>query len=106
MLFRSLNWEFYGFPDLERVLWELESSSPNSLVTLIRSAARSLKAAVKSFLRRLKLRRAADTETRVGEERTVEKALEEYRQILHKMFGSSGALDEIIRNVGWWVSGR
>ena len=53
----------------------------------------------------LKLRRAADTETRAGEERTVEEALEEYHQILHNVFGSSGALDEIIRNVGRWVSG-
>ena len=69
----------------------------------IRYAARLPKAAVRSLLRRVKQCRARDTEAGVGEEKTAEKALEEYRQTLQNTFGSSEVLDVIMRYVSWWI---
>ena len=40
-----------------------------------------------------------------GEEKTAEKALEEYRQILQNTFGSPEALNVIMSHVGWWIDG-
>ena len=39
------------------------------------------------------------------EEKTAEKALEEYRQILQNTFGSSKALDDVMIYAGWWIEG-
>ena len=77
-----------------------EWPSPNRVVVYIRSAARLPKAAVRSLLRRVKRRRARDT----GEEKTAEKALEEYLQTLQNTFGSSTALDDVMQNVGRWMN--
>ena len=41
-----------------------------------------------------------------GEEKTTEKALEEYRQTLQNTFGSSEALDDVMRDVRWWIHGQ
>ena len=78
---------------------------PNRAVVIIRTAARSLKIVLKSLFRRVRGRRAADTEESAGEEKTAEKALEEYRQILHNTFGSSEALGDVMEKVGWWIDG-
>ena len=83
--------------------WEREWPSPNRVVVYIRYAARLPKAAVRSLLRRVKQCRARDTEAGVGEEKTAEKALEEYRQTLQNTFGSSEVLDVIMRYVSWWI---
>ena len=45
------------------------------------------------------------TEEGVGEEKTIEKALEEYRQILQDTFGSSEALDFVMIYVEGWIDG-
>ena len=45
-------------------------------------------------------------EAGAGEEKTAEKALEEYRQTLQNTFGSSEALDDVMENVEWWINGR
>ena len=79
---------------------------PNRAVVIIRSAARSLKTKVKSLFQRGRGRRAADTEEGAGEEKTAEKALEEYRQTLQKTFGGSEALDAVMRYVRAWIDGR
>ena len=78
---------------------------PNRAVVIIRTAARSLKVVVKSLFQRVRGRRAADTEEGPGAEKTGEKALEEYRQILHNTFGSSELLDYVIAKVRWWIYG-
>ena len=39
----------------------------------------------------------------MGEEKTAEKALEEYRQTLQNTFGSSEVLDVIMIYVSWWI---
>ena len=78
---------------------------PNRAVVIIRSAARSLKIVLKSLFRRVRGRRAADTEEGAGEEKTTEKALEEYRQILQNTFGSSEALDLVMTYVEAWIDG-
>ena len=78
---------------------------PNRAVVIIRSAARSLKIVLKSLFRRVRGRRAADTEEGAGEEKTTEKALEEYRQILQNTFGSSETLDGVMRYARWWMDG-
>ena len=77
---------------------------PARAVVGIRATARSLRIVVKSLFRRVRGRRAADTEEGVGEERTAEKALEEYRQILQNMFGRSEALDDAMENVVLWMN--
>ena len=69
-------------------------------------AARLPKAAVRSLLRWVKQYRARDTEAGVGEEKTAELALEEYRQILQNIFGSSERIDDIIEKVRWWINGE
>ena len=51
---------------------------PNRAIVIIRSAALSLKMVAKSLFQRVRGRRAADTEASAGEEKTTEKALEEY----------------------------
>ena len=84
---------------------EREWPSPNRVIVFIRSAARFPKVAVKSLLQRIKQRRAGDTEADVGEEKTAEKASEEYRQILQITFGSSEALDDVMSKVKWWIDG-
>ena len=71
---------------------------------IIRTAARSLKIVLKSLFQRVRGRRAADTEEGAGEEKTTEKALEECRQILQNTFGSSEALDDVMRYVRWWMN--
>ena len=86
--------------------WEREWSSPNRVVVYIRYVARLPKAAVRSLLRRVKQCRARDTEAGVGEEKTAEKALEEYRQILQNTFGSSEALDVVMSYVALWIHGQ
>ena len=85
---------------------EREWPSPNRVVVYIRYTARLPKAAVRSLLRRVIQCRARDTEAGVGEEKTAEKVLEEYRQTLQNTFGSSEALDDVMENVEWWINGR
>ena len=87
-------------------LQDLEMPDPNRAVVGIRSAARSLKAAVRSLYQRLTRCRDADTEAGVGEEKSVEKALGEYRQTLQVTFGSSEALDDVMDYVKAWIDGR
>ena len=82
-----------------------EMPPPNRAVLIIRFAARSLKIVVKSLFQRVRGRRAADTEEGAGEEKTTEKALEEYRQILQNTFGSSEALDLVMTYVEVWIDG-
>ena len=94
----QLNWDIFN-SDARR-----EWPSPNRVVVYIRYAARLPKAAVRSLLRRVKQRRARDTEAGVGEEKTAEKALEEYRQTLQNTFGSSEALDDVMKKVGRWMN--
>ena len=81
-----------------------EWPSPNRVVVYIRYAARLPKAAVRSLLRLAKQCRARDTEAGVGEEKTAEKALEEYRQTLQNTFGSSEAADDVMVKVGRWMN--
>ena len=75
---------------------------PNRAVVGIRSAARSLKAAVRSLYQRLTRCRDADTEAGVGEEKSVEKALGEYRQTLQVTFGRSERISDVIHVVEQW----
>ena len=77
---------------------------PNRAVVIIRTAARSLKIVVKSLFQRVRGRRAADMKEGSDEEKTAEKALEEYRQILQNMFGRSEALDDAMENVVLWMN--
>ena len=77
---------------------------PNRAVVIIRTSARSLRIVVKSLFERVKGRRAADKEEVAGEEKTAEKALEEYRQTLQNTFGSSEALDDVMKKVRWWMN--
>ena len=77
---------------------------PSRAVVIIRTEARSLKIVLKSLFRRVRGRRAADMEGGAGEEKTTEKALEEYRQTLQNTFGSSEALDDVMIAVKWWMS--
>ena len=86
--------------------WRREWPSPNRVIVYIRSAACFPKTATKSLLRRVKRGAAGDTEAGVGEEKTAEYALEEYRQILQNIFGSSERIDEIIEKVRWWINGE
>ena len=86
--------------------WRREWPSPNRVIVYIRSAACFPKTATKSLLRRVKRRAAGDTEAGVGEEKTAENALEEYRQILQNIFGSSERIDEITEKVRWWINGE
>ena len=76
---------------------------PNRAVLIIQFAARSLKIVLQSLFQSVKGRRATDTEEGVGEEKTAEKALEEYCQILQNTFGSSEALDDVMKNFKWWI---
>ena len=78
---------------------------PNRAVVGIRSAARSLKPAVRSLYQRLTRCRDADTEAGVGEEKTAEKALEEYRQVLQNTFGSAERINDVMAEVKWWIDG-
>ena len=78
---------------------------PNRAVVIIRTAARSLKIVVKSLFQRVRGRRAADMKEGSDEEKTAEKALEDYRQILQNTFGSSEALDDVMRYARWWMDG-
>ena len=93
---------------LNRDIYDSETASewpsPNRVVVYIRYAARLPKAAVSSLLRRMKQYRARDTEAGVGEEKTAEKALQEYRQTLQNTFGSSELLDDVIDDVEWWMN--
>ena len=73
-----------------------EMPDPNRAVVGIRSAARSLKAAVRSLYQRLTGCRDADTEAGVVEEKSVEKALGEYRRTLQDTFGSSERISDVI----------
>ena len=82
-----------------------EMPPPNRAVVIIRTAARSLKIVLKSLFRRVRGHRAVDTEEGAGEEKTTEKALEEYRQILQNTFGSSEALDLVMTYVEVWIDG-
>ena len=93
----QLNWDIYD-SDGQR-----EWASPNRVVVYIRYAARLPKAAVSSLLRWLKQCRARDTEAGLGEEKTAEKALEEYRQILQITFGISEELDYVMSEVESWL---
>ena len=78
---------------------------PNRAVVIIRTVARSLRIVVESLFERVKGRRATDMEAGAGEEKTAEKALEEYRQILQSTFGSSELLDDVMRQLKWWIDG-
>ena len=78
---------------------------PHRAVLIIRSAARSLKIVLNSLFRRVRGRRAVDTEASVGEEKTAEKALDEYRQTLQNTFGNSERVNDVMREVGWWMDG-
>ena len=98
----QLNWNIF-ISETERET-EREWPSPNRVVVYIRYAARLPKAAVRSLLHWVKRRRARDTEAGVGEEKTAEKALEEYRQTLQNTFGSSEALDDVMVKVGRWMN--
>ena len=81
-----------------------EMPPPSRSVVIIRTAARSLRIVVKSLFQRVRGRRAADTEAGVGEEKTAEKALEEYRQTLQNTFGSSKVLNDVMVKVGRWMN--
>ena len=94
----QLNWDIYD-SDARRYC-----PPPNRVVMYIRCAARLPKAAVRSLLHWVKRRRARDTEAGVGEEKTAEKALEEYRQTLQNTFGSSEAADDVMVKVGRWMN--
>ena len=83
-------------------LQDSEMPDPNRAVVGIRSAARSLKAAVRSLYQRLTRCRDADTEAGVGEEKSVKKALGEYRQTLQDTFGSSERISDVIYVVKRW----
>ena len=85
-------------------LWFSEMPPPNRAVVIIRSAARSLKTKVKSLFQRGRGRRAADTEEGAGEEKTAEKALEEYRQTLQDTFGSSERINDVMEEVKRWIN--
>ena len=78
---------------------------PSRAVVIIRTAARSLKVVLRSLFRRVRGRRAADTEEGAGEEKTAEKALEQYRQTLQNTFGGSKVLDDVMRYVRAWIDG-
>ena len=78
---------------------------PNRAVVIIRTAARSLKIVVKSLFQRVRGRRATDMEASASEEKTAEKALEEYRQILQETFSRSEALNVVMEYVRWWIDG-
>ena len=78
---------------------------PNRAVVIIRTAARSLKIVIKSLFQRVRGRRAADTEEGAGEEKTAEKALEEYRQVLQNTFGSAERINDVMAEVKWWIDG-
>ena len=86
-------------------LQQAQMSPPNRAVVIVRTAARSLKTVLKSLFRRVRGRRAADTEEGAGEEKTTEKALEEYRQILQNTFGSSERINDVMKYVRWWTEG-
>ena len=77
---------------------------PNRTVLIVRSSARSLRIVVKSLFQKVRGRRAADTEEGAGEEKTAEKALEAYRQVLQNTFGSSELLDDVMIYVKWWMN--
>ena len=77
----------------------------NRAVVIIRTASRSLKIVVKSLFQKVRGRRAADTEEGAGEEKTAEKALEAYRQVLQNTFGSSELLDDVMIYVRLWIDG-
>ena len=83
-------------------LRDSEMPAPNGAVVGIRSAARSLKAAVRSLYQRLTRCRDADTEAGVVEEKSVEKMLGEYRQTLQDTFGSSERISDVIYVVERW----
>ena len=91
---------------LNVILRYLGMPPPNRAVVGIRTAARSLKIVVKSLFQRVRGRRAADTEEGRGEEKTAEKAFEEYRQVLQSTFGSSELLDDVMAEVKWWIDGK
>ena len=76
---------------------------PSRAVVIIRTAARSLKIVVKSLFQRVRGCRAADTEEGAGEEKTMEKALDEYRQTLQNTFGSSERINDDVRELKWWI---
>ena len=78
---------------------------PNRAVVIIRTAVRSLRIVVKSLFQRGRRRRAADTEEGAGEEKTAEKALEEYRQTLQDTFGSSERIDDVMWHVKYLIGG-
>ena len=78
---------------------------PSRAVVIIRTAARSLKIVLKSLFRRVRGRRAVDTEEGAGEEKTTEKALDEYRQILQNTFGSAERINDVMAEVKWWIDG-
>ena len=83
-------------------LRDSEMRAPNRAVVGIRSAARSLKADVRSLYQRLTRCRDADTEAGVVEEKSVEKILGEYRQTLQDTFGSSERISDVISVVEQW----
>ena len=85
-------------------LRDSEMPAPNRAVVGIRSAARSLKAAVRSLYQRLTRCGDADTEADVveEEEKSVEKALGEYRQTLQDTFGRSERINDVIYVVERW----
>ena len=82
-----------------------EMPPPNRAVVITRTAAHSLKMVVKSLFQRVRRRRAADMEASAGEEKTAEKALDEYRQTLKNTFGSSERINDVVRELKWWVDG-
>ena len=86
-------------------LKDSEMPPPSRAVVIIRTAARSLKIVLKSLFQRVRGRRAADTEGGAGEEKTTEKALDEYRQTLRNTFGNSERINDVMREVKWWIDG-
>ena len=78
---------------------------PNRAVVNIRTAVHSLKIVVKSLFQRVRGRRAADMEGGEGEKKTTEKALDEYRQTLQNTFGNSERINDVMREVKWWIDG-
>ena len=78
---------------------------PSRAVVIIRTAARSLKIVLKSLFRRVRGRRAVDTEEGAGGEKTAENELDEYRQTLQNTFGSSEKINDVMREVKWWIDG-
>ena len=85
--------------------WPREWPPPNRSAVLMRSAARSLRTSMKSLFQHVTHRRAAGTEPFADAEKTIEQALDEYRQILKRAFCGSDLVNDIVMDVREWFDG-